>query len=681
MTSGARPLWTGGPTALPLGVGAWAWGDTRYWGYGRDYDADDVEQAYLASRAAGLSVVDTAEVYGRGVSERLVGRLVRADPQAADVAVATKFGAFPWRAGRRGPLRHALESSLGRLRTDRVALYQIHFSLGPLSDRAWLADLAEAYHEGLIGAVGVSNYGPAKMRAAHTVLADAGVPLATNQVQYSLLERKPETSGLVEACRELGVTIIAYSPLAQGLLSGKYTAQHPPPGYAGSASDALPTGSPASSTGSPRSARATTRHPPRSRWPGWWPRGPCPSPGRRTPTRPPPTPVGSAGSCPRTRSPRWTVPADCPADAPARTSRSMRVPGSAICCVAADNGRARAVSLRLAGVRRGPLEKDTCRDVVLPALARAGWAEEQIRPEFPVTAGRVMSSGGVERDLGDGRVDYVLEIVPGLPVAVVEAKRAYRAASDGLQQAVRYAEQLDMPVAYATNGREIIERDLLAGTERLVDSYMTPPEIWDRYAVAHGLDEGGRSLLRQGFNRQRRTASGDVVSPRWYQSVAIHRVLAAMARGERRVLLLMATGTGKTFTAMQIVHKLRAYVRLTEPDRNYRVLYLADRDALIEQPKRKDFSVAFGGDPLWRVAGEANRSREIYFATYQALAGHGDESELFRDYPPDFFDLVVVDECHRGSAAENSSWRAILEHFDDAVQIGLTATPKQGRHG
>ena len=233
MTSGARPLWTGGPTALPLGVGAWAWGDTRYWGYGRDYDAGDVEQAYLASRAAGLTVVDTAEVYGRGVSERLVGRLVRADPQTADVAVATKFGAFPWRAGRRGPLRHALESSLGRLRTDRVALYQIHFSLGPLSDKAWLADLAEAYHEGLIGAVGVSNYGPAKMRAAHRVLADAGVPLATNQVQYSLLERKPETSGLVQACRELGVTIIAYSPLAQGLLSGKYTARHPPPGLRG----------------------------------------------------------------------------------------------------------------------------------------------------------------------------------------------------------------------------------------------------------------------------------------------------------------------------------------------------------------------------------------------------------------------------------------------------------------
>src|SRR5699024_3403272 len=122
-------------------------------------------------------------------------------------------------------------------------------------------------------------------------------------------------------------------------------------------------------------------------------------------------------------------------------------------------------------------------------------------------------------------------------------------------------------------------------------------------------------------------------------------VLSAMAHGHQRVLLLMATGTGKTFTAMQLVHKLRAYVRATEPDRNYRVLYLADRDALVDHPMRKDFTVAFGKDPLWRVAGRATRSREIYFATYQALAGGGDEDELFRAYPRDFFDLVIVDEC------------------------------------
>lgn len=326
---------------------------------------------------------------------------------------------------------------------------------------------------------------------------------------------------------------------------------------------------------------------------------------------------------------------------------------------------------------RGPLEKDTCSDVILPALARAGWSPDQVRREFPLAARRVMSSGGVERELGDGRVDYVLEIVPGLPVAVVEAKRAYRSASDGLQQAVRYAEQLDVPLAFASNGREIVQRDLADGTEVLVRSFMTPAEAWHRFASARGLDHQGEALLRQPFNRNKRSASGDVIEPRWYQAVAVHRVLTAMAQGRRRVLLLMATGTGKTFTAMQLVHKLRAYHRVTHPDRNHRVLYLADRDALVKQPHRKDFSSAFGGDPLWRVSGEASRSREIYFATYQALAGGGDEGSLFRDYPEDFFDVVIVDECHRGSAAENSSWRRILEHFDSAVQIGLTATPKQ----
>ncbi|KGN33901.1 DEAD/DEAH box helicase [Knoellia sinensis KCTC 19936] len=327
---------------------------------------------------------------------------------------------------------------------------------------------------------------------------------------------------------------------------------------------------------------------------------------------------------------------------------------------------------------QGPPERDTCRDVILPALAKVGWADELIRPEYPVTAMRVVSGSGVERELGAGRVDYVLEVVSGLPVAVVEAKRAYRSAADGVQQAVRYAEQLDVPIAYASNGKEIIERDLLAGTERVVDSFMTPAEAWSRYASAHGLDKDGAELLQQPFNRIKRTASGDVIEPRWYQTVAVHRVLSAIARGERRILLLMATGTGKTFTAMQLVQKLRAHARIVNPGRNHRVLYLADRDALVEQPRRKDFTVAFGADPLWRVAGGANRSREIYFATYQALAGGDDEGKLFRDYPSDFFDVVIVDECHRGSAAENSSWRQILEHFDSAVQVGLTATPKQG---
>lgn len=227
--TGARTLWAGGPTGLPLGVGTWAWGDRGYWGYGKDYTSADVAAAYTASREAGLTVFDTAEVYGRGTSERLLGGLI-ADAEDADaVAVATKFAALPWRVARSGSLLAALEASLARLGRPSVALYQIHWPL-PVGTRAWLLGLAQAYAQGLVGAVGVSNYGPRRLRDAHRVLADRGVPLATNQVEYSLLHRRPERSGLVEVCRELGVTIIAYSPLAQGLLTGKYTAARPPSG-------------------------------------------------------------------------------------------------------------------------------------------------------------------------------------------------------------------------------------------------------------------------------------------------------------------------------------------------------------------------------------------------------------------------------------------------------------------
>ena len=322
----------------------------------------------------------------------------------------------------------------------------------------------------------------------------------------------------------------------------------------------------------------------------------------------------------------------------------------------------------------GPLERETCRDVIVPALAEAGWSGNQVREQYPVTQPRVLTLGRRGRRLGDGFVDYVLE-VDQVPVAVVEAKRAYRAASDGLQQAVRYAQQLDVPFAYATNGDEIIERDLTSGRERRVEGFATPAEAWARYAQLHGLDRAGQDLQGRGLNREKRLASGDVQEPRWYQAIAIRRVLTAIAKGERRVLLLMATGTGKTFTAMQIVHLLREHARVVTPERNYRVLYLADRDALVADPMRKDFTQAFGPEPLLRVGGAVNLNREVYFATYQSLV-QGDEDRL-DEYRPDFFDLVIVDECHRGSASENSSWRRILEHFDSAIQLGLTATPKQ----
>lgn len=329
--------------------------------------------------------------------------------------------------------------------------------------------------------------------------------------------------------------------------------------------------------------------------------------------------------------------------------------------------------------RLGPQERDTCREFVVPALEASGWQPEQVSEQFPVAAQRVVTLGGVTRELGSGFVDYVLEAAPGVMTAVVEAKREYRTAADGLQQALRYAQQLDVPLAYATNGVEILEHNLRSGRERRVTEFAAPVVAWDEYQQLHGLEAEHASLIQQPLNRGRRNAAGDVITPRYYQSVAINRVLVAIARGERRVLLLMATGTGKTFTAMQIVAKLRAYEAAVRPQRNYRVLYLADRDQLLSQPMRKDFTPAFGGDLLNRVRGGADTSREIYFATYQALAAGGDRDSLFEAFRPDFFDLVIVDECHRGSAEENSAWRAVLDYFADAVQLGLTATPRSDR--
>lgn len=168
-------------------------------------------------------------------------------------------------------------------------------------------------------------------------------------------------------------------------------------------------------------------------------------------------------------------------------------------------------------MRRGPLESDTCADVVLPMLAAAGWESTQIVPEYAVKGSRVVSSGGIQRELPDGRVDYVLEIIPGLPVAVIEAKRVYRSAADGLQQAVRYAQQLDVALAYATNGAVIIERDMVTGQERRVDSVRTPPELWSRYCEAHDLHTEQAAALQQPFNRNRRDVSGAVILPRYYR--------------------------------------------------------------------------------------------------------------------------------------------------------------------
>jgi type I restriction enzyme, R subunit len=326
----------------------------------------------------------------------------------------------------------------------------------------------------------------------------------------------------------------------------------------------------------------------------------------------------------------------------------------------------------------GPVEKDTCRDYVLPLLKAAGWSDDQIVEQFPITAGRVVTVGKKHRRGAALRADYVLEYEPGLPVAVVEAKREYAIPGKGLQQAKSYAGLLDLPFAYSTNGKGIVEDDRDTGFENdKLTAFPTPGELWSRYRAWKGIaDDSVADGLLLPFNRDLRNPDGSVKEPRYYQRTAINRAVQAVLAGDKRLLLTLATGTGKTFVSMQIVWKL--WQSEWRTGRNPRILYLADRDVLIDQPMEREFVPAFGEGPIWKLRGEAKSGREIYFALYQALADSGDDPNgIFREFAPDFFDLVIVDECHRGSARAESSWRAILDHFSPAAQLGMTATPKR----
>jgi len=224
------PLGQSGVSIPPMGVGAWAWGDRFFWNYGQDYDQEDVRAAFQASIKRGLTFIDTAEAYGFGRSERLVGEFSRTTDRP--LQIATKFFPYPWRLFA-SQLARAARGSLERLGRDHIDLYQIHWPLPLRSVRTWVGQMATAHQAGLIRAIGVSNYDVDQMLTAVEVLAEADLPLASNQVRYSLLDRDIERSGLKQACADEGVTVIAYSPLAQGLLTGKYSIDHPMPGARG----------------------------------------------------------------------------------------------------------------------------------------------------------------------------------------------------------------------------------------------------------------------------------------------------------------------------------------------------------------------------------------------------------------------------------------------------------------
>jgi len=265
-------------------------------------------------------------------------------------------------------------------------------------------------------------------------------------------------------------------------------------------------------------------------------------------------------------------------------------------------------------------------------------------------------------------LQHPVRIGRNFPIAIVEAKPAYKEPGDGLQQAKDYAEILNLKFAYSTNGHGIIEHDYTTGLETELQTFPTPDELWNRYKKNESIDDAIKDNLLQPYFHDPKK------QPRYYQEISINKTVQYILQGKKRILLTLATGTGKTVIAFQIIWKLwnARWNRAGEYQRP-KILYLADRGILIDDPKDKTFSPL--GDARWKIEGEAKKSRDVYFSTYQMIAEDERRPGLYRQYSPDFYDLVVVDECHRGSARDDSNWRDILEYFNSAVQLGMTATP------
>ena len=294
----------------------------------------------------------------------------------------------------------------------------------------------------------------------------------------------------------------------------------------------------------------------------------------------------------------------------------------------------------------------------------------QIREEAYFTKGRVIVRGKTVQRGEAKKADYLLFYKPNLPIAVIEAKDNTHSVGAGMQQALEYAEILDVPFAYSSNGDAFLEHDRTAtGTsvtrEISLEHFPTPDELWNRYCTAKGLSDRQKTVVTQDYYDD-----GSQKSPRYYQRIAINRTVDAIARGDDRILLVMATGTGKTYTAFQIIW------RLWKAGTKKRILFLVDRNILADQTKTNDFK-PFGKAMTKITNRTVDKSYEIYLCLYQAVTGTAEDQNIYKQFSPDFFDLVIVDECHRGSAADDAAWRQILEYFSSATQIGLTATPKE----
>ena len=317
-------------------------------------------------------------------------------------------------------------------------------------------------------------------------------------------------------------------------------------------------------------------------------------------------------------------------------------------------------------------ERDICSKFITPAIAKAGWdLHAQIREEVSFTKGRIIVRGKLHTRGQQKRADYILYYKPNLPIAVIEAKDNTHSVGDGMQQALNYAETLDVPFVFSSNGNGFLLHDRTGQTnpierEIALADFPGPEELWRRYCTWKNLaTPETRATVETPYYDD-----GSGKMPRFYQVNAINRTIEAIAKGQQRILLVMATGTGKTYTAFQIIW------RLWKSKTKKRILFLADRNILVDQTRTNDFK-PFGQAMTKITNRQVNKAFEIYLSLYQAVSGNEEEKNIYKQFSPDFFDLIVVDECHRGSAAEESAWREILEYFSSATQVGMTATPKE----
>jgi len=318
-------------------------------------------------------------------------------------------------------------------------------------------------------------------------------------------------------------------------------------------------------------------------------------------------------------------------------------------------------------------ERDICSKYITPALEHSGWdINTQVREEYALTAGRIIVRGKLHTRAKNKRADYVLFYKPNIPIAVIEAKDNNHSVGDGMQQALGYAEMLQVPFVFSSNGdgflfHNAIATDGIIERELALHEFPAAETLWQWWAAHRGLNAHQSNLVTQDYH-----SDGGKKTPRYYQLLAINKTVEAIACGQNRILLVMATGTGKTFTAFQIIW------RLWKSKAKKRILFLADRNILIDQTMTNDFK-PFGSAMTKIKNRQANKSYEIYLSLYQAVTGNEEEQNIYKQFSPEFFDLIVIDECHRGSAAADSAWREILEYFSSATQIGLTATPKETR--